>query len=288
MKSTIRISEICRNYDRKTFKNRLNVLKSSVKFPSRKAHGLFISFIIAGAMLTAGCNSNRLERWKVIREDLHGLPGSMWQDSKDLVGQKENLAILLAAGGVSGYVRCAQDDGIANHFENQHTFSRDFTIAQGAIPLAELSLSGAGYLFGVLAEDDEIYQVARTMMEAQALNGLYTGTLKLIAQDYGPNGEKLAWPSGHTSVSVTFATVMNEYYGPWVGLPLYALSGFVMYERMETAEHWASDLIFGAAVGYTVGKTVAGKYKPEGFGMNVLPYVDPQTGGTGIMLTKQF
>jgi hypothetical protein len=81
---------------------------------------------------------------------------------------------------------------------------------------------------------------------------------------------------------------MNEYYGPWVGLPLYALSGFVMYERMETAEHWASDLIFGAAVGYTVGKTVAGKYKPEVFGMNVLPYVDPQTGGTGIMLTKQF
>ena len=126
------------------------------------------------------------------------------------------------------------------------------------------------------------------MIEAQTLSGIYTMTLKLMAQDDSPNDEWYAWPSGHTSISMTFAAVMDEYYGPLVGWPLYALSGFVMYERMETGEHWASDVVFGAAIGFTVGKTVAGKYKPQLFGMDVSPYMDPFSQSSGIALSKRF
>ena len=61
-----------------------------------------------------------------------------------------------------------------------------------------------------------------------------------------------------------------------------------MYERMETQEHWASDLVFGAAIGYTIGKTVAGNKKLELFGMQVLPYIDGQTGASGLLLVKRF
>ena len=112
--------------------------------------------------------------------------------------------------------------------------------------------------------------------------------LKAVAQDRGPNGEGLAWPSGHTASTMTVATVMNEFYGPWVGVPLYALSGLVMYERIETREHWASDIVFGAAIGYTVGKVVAARHKPEIFGMQLLPYLNPETGSTGLVLAKRF
>lgn len=143
-------------------------------------------------------------------------------------------------------------------------------------------------MYGLLADDEHTRKVSGSLMEALTLNGLLTFGLKVTAQDHGPNGEILAWPSGHTSSSVTLATVMNEYYGPWVGVPLYALSGFVMYERMETREHWASDLVFGAALGYVVGKTVAQRYKPQIFGMDVVPYVNPENGSAGLTLMKRF
>ena len=225
---------------------------------------------------------------RVIKDDLIQLPGDLWQDSKDYITNKSNIAILLVGGAASGYVRAVHDDEIEDHFENHDTFPRDFTIALGAIPITELGLTGAGYLTGVLSENQEMYQVSRSMIEAQALTGIYTMALKLIAQDDSPNGEYYAWPSGHTSISMTFAAVMDEYYGPVVGWPLYALSGFVMYERMETGEHWASDVVFGAAIGFTVGKTVAGKYKPQLFGMDVSPYMDPFSQSTGIALSKRF
>jgi len=224
----------------------------------------------------------------VLKNDLKQLPGNLWQDSKDYITNKPNIAILLVGGAASGYMRAVHDDEIEDHFENHDTFGRDFTIALGAIPLTELGLTGAGYFTGVLSENQEMYQVSRSMIEAQTLSGIYTMALKLIAQDDCPNGENYGWPSGHTSISMTFAAVMDEYYGPLVGLPLYALSGFVMYERMETGEHWASDVVFGAAIGFTVGKTVAGKYKPQLFGMDVSPYMDPLSQSTGIGLSKRF
>ena len=158
----------------------------------------------------------------------------------------------------------------------------------GSIPVAEVAVAGAGYLFGVMSENDEQHQVWWSVLEAEALQGMYTLMLKGIAHQHCPNGESPAWPSGHTSTAVTFATVLNEYYGPWVGVPLFALSGLVMYERMETGEHWASDVVMGAAIGYAVGRTVSGKYKPEIFGMDVVPYLNPESGSAGVVLAKQF
>jgi len=247
-----------------------------------------IPTLIILVSITAGCGFSGSKFTGAAKKDLRELPGNLWQDSKDYVSNNENIALLLLGGGASAYVRHEHDDQIEDHFQGHHTFSRDTTIAMGAIPMAELLLTGAGYLYGSASENDELYKVSRAMLEAQALNGIYTSSLKLIAQDKSPNGEWYAWPSGHTSISVTFATVMNEFYGPWVGMPLYGLSGLVMYERMETGEHWASDLVFGAVLGYTVGKTVAGNHKPQVFGMDIMPYVDPYTESSGVILGKRF
>lgn len=247
---------------------------------------VFFSILIAGL---SGCSSHS-QTLQTMKADAKELPENLWNDTKKLVTERENIAILLIGGGASGYTRCAHDDKIEDHFEGHHTFPRDFTIGVGSSgsPVTHFALAGTGYLYGVMAENDEMHQVSRSLIEALSLNGILTTGLKFVAQDDSPNGEKLAWPSGHTSSSITVATVLNEYYGPAVGLPLYALSGLVMYERMETGEHWASDVIFGAAIGYTVGKTVADRYKPEIFGMQVTPFINPQSGVTGVALSKEF
>lgn len=248
-----------------------------------------LALAISCLILFTGCASES-PLWETLKTDGKETPKNLWEDSKALVKKKENVAILLIGGGVSGYVRCAHDDQVEDHFEGHHTFPRDFTIAQGVLgnPLSHFGLAGAGYLYSVSANDQEGHGVWRTTLEALTLNGILTTSLKLVAQDYGPNGESLAWPSGHTSSCITLATVMNEYYGPVVGVPLYGLCGLAMYERMETGEHWASDVVFGAALGYVVGKTVASRHKPEIFGMEVVPYSNMETGAQGVGLMKQF
>ncbi len=253
-------------------------------------NGWMAAAVLAAAMALCGGCSDSAGTWDTLKGDFKPMPGNMLEDGKKLVTEPENALILLAGGGASGYVRCAHDDEIEDHFEGHHTFPRDFTIAQGAVgsPVSHFLLAGSAYTWSLLEQQERQRQVWRSMIEALSVNGLLTAGLKTIAQDHSPNGESLAWPSGHTSSSVTFATVLSEYYGPWVGIPLYTLCGFVVYERMETGEHWASDCVFGAALGYTVGKTAASRSKPEIFGMKILPFTDPQAGVSGIALVKSF
>jgi hypothetical protein len=59
---------------------------------------------------------------------------------------------------------------------------------------------------------------------------------------------------------------------------------------MDTGDHWGSDVVFGATLGWVVGHTIAGKHKKlEVAGFELLPYMptanDP---AAGICLVKQF
>ena len=42
---------------------------------------------------------------------------------------------------------------------------------------------------------------------------------------------------------------MRERYGLEYGIPAYALASFVAYSRVESGEHYAHDVIAGAAIG---------------------------------------
>ena len=108
------------------------------------------------------------------------------------------------------------------------------------------------------------------------------------ANSDAPNGESLGWPSGHTASSFTMAAVLDEYYGPWVGLASYGLAGLVSFSRIDDREHDLSDVIFGAALGYSIGKVVAAQHHRDSSGVTLLPLLDPVEGTTGVALEKQF
>ena len=150
------------------------------------------------------------------------------------------------------------------------------------------ALAAGIYAHGLLSDNNTTYDFGKTLTHALVLNGLATVGLKLAAWNHVPNGELFGWPSGHTSSTMTVASVVHEYYGLLPAAPLYALTGLVMYERMITGEHWASDVIFGTALGYVVGHTVAGQHRMQVFGMDVIPYTDPYLGTSGIALIRSW
>jgi membrane-associated phospholipid phosphatase len=104
-----------------------------------------------------------------------------------------------------------------------------------------------------------------------------------------------AMPSGHVMTATLTFTIMSERYPeynkyilPLGGLWITALS----FEMVNNGVHWASDYPLGIAMGYVVGKlsTQMGKTNKEKkesaeTSWNIYPSL---TGGTGIVLTKNF
>jgi len=225
---------------------------------------------------------------QVLKHDLKNMPKNLWNDAKKVFTNRDNLVVLLIAGGASLALRPEVDDDIEDKFDRARAFRSEWGDLAGVLGNPGLHLAAAGlwYLAGLQMQDVKTYEVGKTLFSAIAINGLTTLLLQVSAHTRAPNGELLAWPSGHTSSAFCFASVMDEAYGHWVGWPLYGIAGFVAFERLDDREHHFSDVVFGAALGWVIGHTVASGHAPEIFGGRIAPYADPVNQTSGIAWIK--
>lgn len=233
--------------------------------------------------------------WDTVKRDVKEMPGDLWRDTKLVYANPVNLVILGSTyGGAIALRETGVDRTIEHHFNvdndlqpAHHTFKEDWRDAFGAAgnPGTHFALAGLWYLVGQQTMDDKTYEVGKTLFSALAINGVTVMIGQAATHDRAPNGEYGTMPSGHTSSSFVFASVMHRAYGHLVGVPLYGLATLVAYERVEDGEHYFSDVVMGGVLGLVVGHSVAGGRDPEIFGWKVVPWASPQ-GGVGIAFTK--
>tara|TARA_B100000676_G_C17986579_1_gene792247 strand:+ start:73 stop:597 length:525 start_codon:yes stop_codon:yes gene_type:complete len=78
--------------------------------------------------------------------------------------------------------------------------------------------------------------------------------LKYFTKRERPNKKnKMSFPSGHTSGSFVSACILNNYYGLNLGIPSFILATAVGIQRIESNNHWLSDVIIGALIGSIYG-----------------------------------
>ena len=78
--------------------------------------------------------------------------------------------------------------------------------------------------------------------------------LKYITKRERPNKKnKMSFPSGHTSGSFVSALILNSNYGLSIGVPTLFLASVVAMQRLESNNHWFSDVISGAIIGLLFG-----------------------------------
>lgn len=227
---------------------------------------------------------------ETIERDVKELPRLFWHDTKKIFGDPYNLIFLLGAGGASAALRPEVDDDIEDHYNRHHTFRGDWPDTFGAIgnPVSHFSFALAWYAIGQGMQHDKTYEVGKRAFDALTITGLTTMMLKISANTESPNGENLAWPSGHVSSTMALATVLNHAYGPLVGVPMFGLTGLVAVERMDDYEHHFSDVVFGAALGWVVAETIMKEHRPEVFGGEVVPYADLEGSNAGVAWVKTF
>jgi membrane-associated phospholipid phosphatase len=64
-----------------------------------------------------------------------------------------------------------------------------------------------------------------------------------------PNGGHYSFPSGHAASAFAGAAFLERRYGWRLGVPAGLLAGYVAYSRVESKEHYTSDVLAGAAIG---------------------------------------
>ncbi len=232
-------------------------------------------------------------RWEQVGVDLRGLLPSLGRDVQDAVNWK-NAALLSAAAAVA--VAVHQDwDGKVRQYTARHPDRwEEGSKTLGRLGQAEvqLPLLFGTYAYSVWSRNDQLHELALTAINAYGLTTTATVLLKAAVNTKRPsqdwNGGQFGFPSYHTSSSFAFAAVLDEYYGPKVGLPAFALAGLIGWSRIDERDHDLSDVLFGAALGYVIGKSVAKSHLGQTGCVRVVPFSDPDNHAAGLSVTTRF
>ena len=125
--------------------------------------------------------------------------------------------------------------------------------------------------------------VGRDIVRAQVLSQALVQTVKYTVRRERPDGSNnKSFPSGHSASSFATATVLQRHYGWKIGVPAYALGGYVSLARMAWNRHHATDVVMGAAFGIASARTVTMSMAKSKFSVGVRP----ETGGASVNFTK--
>jgi membrane-associated phospholipid phosphatase len=137
-----------------------------------------------------------------------------------------------------------------------------------------LITAGAGYVLGELVGTERDKEAALLVAQSFLLSaGLTQGFKMGFRRDrpddsrddqfsfFSPDASKTnsAFPSGHATNAFSMAAFLTNVYeqnAPWLGWLLYPLATMTSLARVNNERHWASDVVFGGALGYFIGRMV--------------------------------
>lgn len=181
------------------------------------------------------------------------------------------LAIVAATGAIM-----AVDDEIQETIQHNRsstlTSISSVTREFGNISLVVPALVGT-YAIADSKGDERLKHTALLAIESNVVSGvLFVMTLKKLGGRHRPrdhypsdtwegpiqNDSHYSFPSGHATVAFSTAAVVSEHYGhvPYVTPISYGLATVTSLSRMYDNKHWASDVFFGAALGYFTAKAI--------------------------------
>ncbi|UFS69271.1 phosphatase PAP2 family protein [Geomonas sp. RF6] len=265
----------------------------------------WLGFILLLAPLFFGSSAlageNFFNSRPLAKEELVRLKGEGEKMVKSPV--TEFLPATLATLGVFGvtyiYDREIRSDLAANRSDALHR-AADVGAFVGN-PYLQLGGAAIVYTTGALADSPRLQRIGEELGEALILADLSgfvlksavgrgrprTGTDRGNFRPFSFKSEYDSLPSMHTASSFAVAHVLaSETESVPAKLLYYTAAGFVGFSRLYQEEHWASDIILGAALGELAGRAVTSFRAGEKGSVRLVPAVSQQ--GAAVALQGTF
>ncbi|MDI6703989.1 MAG: phosphatase PAP2 family protein [bacterium] len=137
----------------------------------------------------------------------------------------------------------------------------------------DLGICGILYLNGCISKDDDLKETGILGGKAFLISSCLTRGLKQLVGRARPgegkgsnyfigshlslSGKYESFPSGHATAAFAVATVLAERCdNSWVDTFIYTLATLASLQRVYDNAHWASDVLFGAAIGIITARLV--------------------------------
>jgi len=183
-----------------------------------------------------------------------------------------NIAGLVALGAGICYT---QDTSIRDYFQQNRTRDSDnaarffMNFGNGSFSTA---IVASLYVYGEFNDDEKYKRAGLLGAESMAVNGLLTSAIKVTLRRPLPDSglpydtwyskwssiDDLAFPSGHTSSAFACATIIATEFSdtPLVPVIAYTTASLTALSMLDMNQHWASDILPGAALGYYTAKKI--------------------------------
>jgi PAP2 superfamily protein len=139
----------------------------------------------------------------------------------------------------------------------------------------------AVYAIGALMRSPRVEGTGADLIQAQAVSGLLTLSLKAAVPRARPDGGRHSFPSGHSSAAFATADVVEQHFGWKAGVPAYIGAAYIGASRIAERHHFLSDVVFGSAIGIASARTLsfAGRARE----VRITPA--PTRGGAAVIVT---
>lgn len=173
------------------------------------------------------------------------------------------------------------DDEIFNYIDKTFTNSQSSTISQYSDIYGEelfiVPSIALTYGIGAIAKDTRLKNMSLATLQSFIFAELASAGIKVLtcrerpdANSQQPTANSQSWlgpfatfestsfVSGHSTRAFALATTVAGFYPEkkWVGIVSYSLATMTSVGRVISKEHWTSDVIVGAALGYFIGRGV--------------------------------
>jgi membrane-associated phospholipid phosphatase len=188
--------------------------------------------------------------------------------------------LIAGIGGAGSLAVHPKDDEIAADIHEASGTRRDFFRAGASIGdgTEQSGFALGTYVVGRLWRKPRVTAAGADLVDAQIVNAVLTQGVKYATDRRRPDGGARAFPSGHTSATFATAEVLREHFGWKLGAPAYAIGTYVSVSRLVDNKHWASDVVFGTAIGIVSGRAASVGHVPRR--VSIAPSVLP--GGVAV------
>jgi len=199
------------------------------------------------------------------------------------------------------------DDDIQDFFQRNRTSTLndvadtlDTLGSAGTLFIGNMGLIGTGLYFRKHKTGDKLLRTALVTTEAQLFAEGITALAKFAIGRNRPNKGQgkdsfnlfhdfdSSFPSGHATRSFAVAAVFADRYEQPIPFMAYTAATLVSLSSLYRDDHFASDVLAGAILGFALGKVLSRRHREPDTGWTLLPLVADDRGGLGLSVRRLF